>query len=75
VRAEDPDGDDLIFGIEPRFSLPGGENDASPSEKIPFQIDRETGVVTLNESLAGRVSQMNIYVIYLFNRHFQFDSF
>jgi len=24
VRAEDPDGDDLIFGIEPRFSLPPG---------------------------------------------------
>ncbi|EDW98805.1 tyrosine kinase receptor Cad96Ca [Drosophila yakuba] len=63
VRAEDPDGDDLIFGIEPRFSLPGGENDASPPEKIPFQIDRETGVVTLNESLAGRAGQN--FLIYI----------
>ncbi|XP_036673256.3 tyrosine kinase receptor Cad96Ca isoform X1 [Drosophila suzukii] len=64
VRAEDPDGDDLIFGIEPRFSLPpGGGNGPSPPEKIPFQIDRETGVVTLNESLAGRAGQN--FLIYI----------
>ncbi|XP_043946889.1 tyrosine kinase receptor Cad96Ca isoform X2 [Drosophila biarmipes] len=64
VRAEDPDGDDLIFGIEPRFSLPpGGGNGPIPPEKIPFKIDRETGVVTLNESLAGRAGQN--FLIYI----------
>ncbi|XP_017079928.2 tyrosine kinase receptor Cad96Ca [Drosophila eugracilis] len=64
VRAEDPDGDDLIFGIEPRFSLPpGGGNGPSPPDKIPFIIDRETGVVTLNESLAGRAGQN--FLIYI----------
>ncbi|KAH8363365.1 hypothetical protein KR084_009073 [Drosophila pseudotakahashii] len=65
VRAEDPDGDDLIFGIEPRFSLPPGSggNGASSTQKIPFQIDRETGVVTLNESLAGRAGEN--FLIYI----------
>lgn len=58
VRAEDPDGDDLIFGIEPRFSpIPGS---GETPEKLPFHIDRESGVVTLNESLAGRVSSLKI---------------
>ncbi|XP_017005257.2 tyrosine kinase receptor Cad96Ca [Drosophila takahashii] len=65
VRAEDPDGDDLIFGIEPRFSLPPGSGgkDASSTKTIPFQIDRETGVVTLNESLAGRAGEN--FLIYI----------
>ncbi|XP_017123977.1 tyrosine kinase receptor Cad96Ca [Drosophila elegans] len=62
VQAEDPDGDDLIFGIEPRFSTPPG-NGASPSGKIPFTIDRETGLVTLNESLAGRAGEN--FLIYI----------
>ncbi|XP_016980535.1 tyrosine kinase receptor Cad96Ca [Drosophila rhopaloa] len=59
VQAEDPDGDDLIFGIEPRFS----GNGAGPPDKIPFTIDRETGVVTLNESLAGRAGEN--FLIYI----------
>ncbi|EDV42271.1 uncharacterized protein Dana_GF17093 [Drosophila ananassae] len=61
VRAEDPDGDDLIFGIEPRFSpIPGS---GETPEKLPFHIDRESGVVTLNESLAGRAGQN--FLIYI----------
>ncbi|KAH8295263.1 hypothetical protein KR018_009459 [Drosophila ironensis] len=61
VRAEDPDGDDLIFGMEPRFSPIPGSGDTP--EKLPFHIDRETGVVTLNESLAGRAGQN--FLIYI----------
>ncbi|KAH8383943.1 hypothetical protein KR009_011376 [Drosophila setifemur] len=61
VRAEDPDGDDLIFGIEPRFSPIPGSGDAP--EKLPFHIDQETGVVSLNESLAGRAGQN--FLIYI----------
>ncbi|KAH8314235.1 hypothetical protein KR074_003759 [Drosophila pseudoananassae] len=61
VRAEDPDGDDLIFGIEPRFSPIPGSGDTP--EKLPFHIDRESGVVTLNESLAGRAGQN--FLIYI----------
>lgn len=58
VRAEDADGDDLIFGMEPRFISPmeSSQNSNGPS-KLPFRIDPVTGVVYLNESLAGRVSK------------------
>lgn len=59
VRAEDADGDDLIFGMEPRFLSPmesSQQNSNGPS-KLPFRIDPVTGVVYLNESLAGRVSK------------------
>jgi len=55
VRAEDADGDDLIFGIEPRFLTPGQQSSNNPN-KLPFRIDQDTGVVYLNESLVGRVS-------------------
>ncbi|XP_060645798.1 tyrosine kinase receptor Cad96Ca [Drosophila nasuta] len=55
VRAEDADGDDLVFGIEPRFLNPTGSNQQNP--KIPFRIDPDTGVVYLNESLKGRAGE------------------
>lgn len=56
VRAEDADGDDLVFGIEPRFlPLIGSSQHSNTQGKLPFRIDRNTGVVYLNESLSGRV--------------------
>ncbi|KAH8341849.1 hypothetical protein KR059_002338 [Drosophila kikkawai] len=64
VRAEDADGDDLIFGLEPRFIPPPGSGGAaSTPEKIPFHIDPKKGIVYLNESLAGRAGQN--FLIYI----------
>ncbi|XP_034664952.1 tyrosine kinase receptor Cad96Ca isoform X2 [Drosophila subobscura] len=64
VRAEDPDGDELLFGIEPRFLPPqGSDGGASTPEKLPFHIDSQTGVVYLNESLMGRAGQN--FLIYI----------
>ncbi|XP_022219359.2 tyrosine kinase receptor Cad96Ca isoform X2 [Drosophila obscura] len=64
VRAEDPDGDELLFGIEPRFLPPQGSDvEASIPEKLPFHIDSQTGVVYLNESLMGRAGQN--FLIYI----------
>ncbi|XP_033233423.1 tyrosine kinase receptor Cad96Ca isoform X2 [Drosophila pseudoobscura] len=64
VRAEDPDGDELIFGIEPRFLSPQGSDvGASIPEKLPFHIDSQTGVIYLNESLMGRAGQN--FLIYI----------
>ncbi|KAH8312491.1 hypothetical protein KR044_011030 [Drosophila immigrans] len=65
VRAEDADGDDLVFGIEPRFLNPTGANQQNPNSpsKLPFRIDPETGVVYLNESLAGRAGEN--FLIYI----------
>lgn len=59
VRAEDADGDDLIFGMEPRFLSPmeSSQKNSNGPSKLPFRIDPVTGVVYLNESLAGRVSK------------------
>ncbi|XP_064556880.1 tyrosine kinase receptor Cad96Ca-like isoform X2 [Drosophila montana] len=58
VRAEDADGDDLVFGIEPRFLSPiGASQHANTPSKLPFRIDPNTGVVYLNETLLGRVSR------------------
>ncbi|KAH8417306.1 hypothetical protein KR222_008693, partial [Zaprionus bogoriensis] len=65
VRAEDADGDDLIFGMEPRFLSPidsNQQNSNTPS-KLPFRIDPDTGVVYLNESLAGRAGEN--FLIYI----------
>ncbi|XP_034485733.1 tyrosine kinase receptor Cad96Ca [Drosophila innubila] len=62
VRAEDADGDDLIFGIEPRFLTPGQQNSNNPN-KLPFRIDQDTGVVYLNESLVGRAGEN--FLIYI----------
>lgn len=58
VRAEDADGDDLVFGMEPRFLSPmeSSQQNSNGASKLPFRIDPVTGVVYLNESLAGRVS-------------------
>ncbi|ALC46841.1 Cad96Ca, partial [Drosophila busckii] len=61
VRAEDADGDDLVFGIEPRFLNPTGSEHKPP--KLPFRIDADTGVVYLNESLAGRAGEN--FLIYI----------
>ncbi|XP_032288741.1 tyrosine kinase receptor Cad96Ca isoform X2 [Drosophila virilis] len=64
VRAEDADGDDLVFGIEPRFLSPIGANQqANTPSKLPFRIDPNTGVVYLNESLLGRAGEN--FLIYI----------
>ncbi|XP_061389167.1 tyrosine kinase receptor Cad96Ca [Musca vetustissima] len=41
IRADDPENDDLIYGLEAQY-------------KVPFHIDPVGGVVYLNESLVGR---------------------
>lgn len=51
VRGSDNEGRPLVFGLEP---LQFGGADKIP-ERLPFRIDPDTGVVYLNESLAGRV--------------------
>ncbi|EDW13718.1 tyrosine kinase receptor Cad96Ca [Drosophila mojavensis] len=64
VRAEDADGDDLVFGIEPRFlPLIGSSQQTNTQGKLPFRIDRNTGVVYLNESLSGRAGEN--FLIYI----------
>ncbi|XP_023173595.1 tyrosine kinase receptor Cad96Ca [Drosophila hydei] len=64
VRAEDADGDDLVFGIEPRFlPLIGSSQQSNAQSKLPFRIDRNTGVVYLNESLSGRAGEN--FLIYI----------
>ncbi|EDV93872.1 tyrosine kinase receptor Cad96Ca [Drosophila grimshawi] len=64
VHAEDADGDSLVFGIEPRFLAPGSsQQQANTPNKIPFRIDADTGVVYLNESLAGRAGEN--FLIYI----------
>lgn len=54
IRAEDPENDDLVFGLEPHF-LSHFDND-NDTENLPFRIDSVRGIVYLNESLVGRVS-------------------
>ncbi|XP_073812331.1 tyrosine kinase receptor Cad96Ca [Musca autumnalis] len=44
IRADDPEKDDLIFGLEAQYK----------GIKLPFRIDPVGGVVYLNESLVGR---------------------
>lgn len=51
VRADDGENDQLEFGLEP---LAYGKY-ATDEDKLPFRIDKETGVVYLNETLQGRV--------------------
>ncbi|KAH8294043.1 hypothetical protein KR054_007711 [Drosophila jambulina] len=64
VRADDADGDDLIFGLEPRFiPPPASGGGASTPEKLPFHIDPKKGIVYLNESLVGRAGQN--FLIYI----------
>lgn len=52
VQADDSDNDTLVYSLEliayrdPKRARPG----------LPFKIDPHTGVVKLNESLEGRVS-------------------
>ncbi|XP_069969180.1 tyrosine kinase receptor Cad96Ca isoform X2 [Bactrocera oleae] len=52
IRAEDPENDDLVFGLEPHF-LSHFDND-NDTENLPFRIDSVRGIVYLNESLVGR---------------------
>lgn len=51
MRADDGENDQLEFGLEP---LAYGKY-ATDEDKLPFRIDKETGVVYLNETLQGRV--------------------
>lgn len=55
VRADDEEDDPLVFGLDRKRFLEGGGEVIGP-DKLPFRIDSDTGVVYLNESLAGRVS-------------------
>uniref|UniRef100_A0A034WTS2 receptor protein-tyrosine kinase n=1 Tax=Bactrocera dorsalis TaxID=27457 RepID=A0A034WTS2_BACDO len=52
IRAEDPENDDLVFGLEPHF-LSNFDNN-NDKENLPFRIDSVRGIVYLNESLIGR---------------------
>lgn len=54
IRAEDPENDDLVFGLEQHF-LSNYDNN-NYKENLPFRIDSVRGIVYLNESLVGRVS-------------------
>ncbi|CAD7083950.1 unnamed protein product [Hermetia illucens] len=53
VRADDEEDDPLVFGLDRKRFLEGGGEVIGP-DKLPFRIDSDTGVVYLNESLAGR---------------------
>jgi hypothetical protein len=52
AHGRDNEGGRVIYGLEPLQSL-GSE---TPTEKLPFWIDPNTGIVYLNESLEGRVT-------------------
>ncbi|XP_067616160.1 tyrosine kinase receptor Cad96Ca [Eurosta solidaginis] len=52
IQAEDPENDELVFGLEPRFL--SNYNVNKNTHKIPFRIDQATGIVYLMETLAGR---------------------
>ncbi|XP_055678314.1 tyrosine kinase receptor Cad96Ca [Lutzomyia longipalpis] len=55
VHALDDENDPLEFGLEPwngNFGSSGGHE-----ERMPFRIDPQTGIVYLNESLAGWAGQ------------------
>ncbi|XP_020714061.1 tyrosine kinase receptor Cad96Ca isoform X3 [Ceratitis capitata] len=51
IRAEDPENDDLVFGLEPHFL--SNDNNIG-TKKLPFRIDPLRGIVYLNDSLVGR---------------------
>ena len=53
VRAEDSENDALEFGLEPLSQNPLNANKNS-GKTLPFWINPENGIVTLNESLVGR---------------------
>lgn len=60
VQAHDDNGDALHFGLEPHLVFRGP---ATAIERLPFRINERTGVVYLNESLAGRGGEVfSIYV-------------
>ncbi|XP_054738114.1 tyrosine kinase receptor Cad96Ca isoform X1 [Anastrepha obliqua] len=52
IRAEDPENDELVFGLEPHNLF--NYDDHSDKENLPFRIDPVRGIVYLNESLTGR---------------------
>lgn len=52
VRADDSEGNSLEFGLEPLRNGNFGNVNVD-EEKMPFRIDPRTGIVYLNESLAG----------------------
>ncbi|XP_050338118.1 tyrosine kinase receptor Cad96Ca isoform X2 [Bactrocera neohumeralis] len=52
IRAEDPENDDMVFGLEPHFL--SNFNNNNDKENLPFRIDSVRGIVYLNESLIGR---------------------
>jgi len=59
VHAQDTEDDKLEFGLEPltNFDFNNNNNNNNNNKKnLPFRIDKQTGVVYLNESLLGRVS-------------------
>ena len=63
VRAEDAENDHLQFGLEPLFHGNYGStnnNEGTTNDKLPFRISTQSGIVYLNESLLGRVS--NSYI-------------
>ncbi|XP_068153739.1 tyrosine kinase receptor Cad96Ca [Drosophila tropicalis] len=69
VSGEDPDRDDLLFGIEPRIFPQPGSNGNAP-RALPFRIDPDTGVVYLNESLAGRAGENFLIYITVSDGHY-----
>lgn len=56
ARAYGSDNEDekLVYDLEP-LTIPGQNISSRP---LPFRIDSESGVVYLNESLKGRVSDL-----------------
>lgn len=53
VHGSDNEGGKLEYGLEPiQYYVTGSKQ---KPESLPFRIDKKTGVVYLNESLAGKV--------------------
>ena len=51
VRAEDNEQDELSYGLE----ASGLNGQPAPQTPLPFAIDNTTGIISLNETLKGRV--------------------
>lgn len=66
VRGSDGEGGSLEYGLEPLQFY--GTN--KKSERLPFRIDPNTGVVYLNESLVGKVRIILFIHYFYLNLHF-----
>lgn len=56
VRAEGHEQSELTYGLEPSSLNNNGGESAPQQPPLPFTINSTTGIISLNETLKGRVS-------------------